>query len=64
MFKNVLHQKVYQETLFPLSLIVISPNATILLSYIVVQYQSNIRNFFKSETIIEAFISAMAQIHW
>ncbi len=63
-FKNCVNQKVVYKTLFPLFIMIISPNSAILLSYIIVHYQGNIGKTFENKTVFKTLCSAWSSVDW
>jgi len=61
---NKLYNVIFRETLFPLLIMVTTPNLTLLLSYIVIAKNSNLKRCFLLDTFKSTLTDAWDSVDW
>ena len=61
---STLYRRLLRETLLPLALMVITPNAVILLPYIVVHEGGSLRQAFARRTLPQVLLAAWRKVDW
>lgn len=61
---STLYRRLLRETLLPLALMVITPNAVILLPYIVVHEGGSLRQAFARRTLPQVLQAAWGKVNW